>query len=57
MAVGMQQVRAFAGVAEAAAELDAVVGVGLVLDRLVRGAVVAQAGLRIELEHPHAAEP
>ena len=57
VAVGMQQVRAFAGVAEAAAELDAVVGVGLVLDRLVRGAVVAQAGLRIELEHPHAAEP
>jgi len=53
----MQQVRAFAGVAETAAELDAVVGVGLVLDRLVRGAVVAQAGLRIELEHPHAAEP
>ena len=57
MAVGVGQIRAFAGVAEAAGHLDAVVGVGLVLDGLVGGGVVAQAGGRVELEHPDAAEP
>ena len=53
----MQQVGAFAGVAEAAAELHAIVGVGLVRFGGVGGVVVAQAGRRVELEHPHAAEP
>ena len=50
-------VGAFAGVAMAAGDFDAVVLVGLVFNGFVSGAVVAQTIGSVKFEHPQSAEP
>ena len=55
--VGAKEVCAFAGIPVSSGNLHAVIRIGGVLDERITHGMVAQAGFRIELEHPDAAEP